>query len=266
MPVVVSNTAPQPGEPLTIAGYGRGDYRTVAGRCTKYVSPGGSQPSEMVELEASARNGDSGGPIFNSRGELAGVLFGTAFGRTMGSYCGRLRWFLNSVTNDFQRMPTPDMLARQQPSPVVPAQFQTQVSPQTGPQPQTPSPTIASAAAVPAEYANPAMSPANAMPQGTPPSNASSSLAAAPAPGTPASASPSGETSARPASAVNASINASPAPGAAKAAASDSAVAAVPSPPTSNFPRTDQLKTIFAAIGVLVVLYQAIRLLGSAVG
>ena len=51
-----------------------------------------------------ARQGDSGGPILNSRGELAGVLFGTAFGRTTGSYCGRLRWFLGSVDGDFQRI------------------------------------------------------------------------------------------------------------------------------------------------------------------
>ena len=46
-------------------------------------------PVEMVELSAAARKGDSGGPILNSRGELAGVLFGAGFGRTTGSYCGR---------------------------------------------------------------------------------------------------------------------------------------------------------------------------------
>ena len=48
----------------------------------------------MVEVAVSARQGDSGGPIFNSRGELAGVLFGEGHGRTSGSYCGRVRWFL----------------------------------------------------------------------------------------------------------------------------------------------------------------------------
>jgi hypothetical protein len=58
----------------------------------------------MVELSAPARNGDSGGPIFNSRGELAGVLFGTAGGETAGSYSGRVRWFLTPVINDFQRL------------------------------------------------------------------------------------------------------------------------------------------------------------------
>ena len=112
-PIAVSNVAPRPGEPLTIAGYGSGSYRAVTGRCTQYVSPGANQPFEMIELSAPARQGDSGGPILNSRGELAGVLFGTAFGRTTGSYCGRLRWFLGSVDVDFQRVSSQALLAQQ---------------------------------------------------------------------------------------------------------------------------------------------------------
>jgi hypothetical protein len=54
-------------------------------------------PFEMVEVAVSARQGDSGGPIFNSKGELAGVLFGEGNGRTSGSYCGRVRWFLSTM-------------------------------------------------------------------------------------------------------------------------------------------------------------------------
>ncbi len=117
-PVPLSNTAPRPGEPLTIAGYGSGQYRTITGRCTQYVAPGLNKPFEMVELSAPARQGDSGGPIFNSRGELAGVLFGTARGQTSGSYCGRVRAFLESVRDDFYRLaPHPAALARQASSP-----------------------------------------------------------------------------------------------------------------------------------------------------
>jgi S1-C subfamily serine protease len=95
--VPVANRAPRPGEVLTIAGYGSGEYRAASGRCTQYVAPGTSFPYEMVEVAVSARQGDSGGPIFNSRGELAGVLFGEGHGRTSGSYCGRVQWFLSSV-------------------------------------------------------------------------------------------------------------------------------------------------------------------------
>ncbi len=102
-PVMLSADAPQRGDPLTIAGYGSGDYRTASGRCTQYVAPGRNRPFEMVELSAGARNGDSGGPIFNNRGELAGVLFGSASGRTTGSYCGRVRWFLGPIVDDFRR-------------------------------------------------------------------------------------------------------------------------------------------------------------------
>ncbi len=121
-PIPLSSQAPRPGDVLTIAGYGSGPYRAVSGRCTEYVAPAENLPYEMVELDAPARQGDSGGPILNSRGELAGVLFGTAFGRTTGSYCGRVRWFLASVDGDFQRLSAQMMLARQarrDPSPLA---------------------------------------------------------------------------------------------------------------------------------------------------
>ncbi|HEY2892860.1 MAG TPA: trypsin-like peptidase domain-containing protein, partial [Pirellulales bacterium] len=93
----LANEAPRPGDVLTIAGYGSGQYRAASGRCTQYVAPGTKFPFEMVEVAVSARQGDSGGPIFNEQGQLAGVLFGEGHGRTSGSYCGRVRWFLTSV-------------------------------------------------------------------------------------------------------------------------------------------------------------------------
>ncbi|MEO8494195.1 MAG: serine protease [Planctomycetota bacterium] len=93
IPIAISTIAPQPGDPLTIAGYGSGNYRAVTGRCTQYVAPGAHMPYEMVEVSAEARQGDSGGPILNERGELAGVLFGAAGGTTSGTFCGRVRWF-----------------------------------------------------------------------------------------------------------------------------------------------------------------------------
>lgn len=114
-PVALAAAAPRPGEPLTIAGYGKGAYRAAPGQCTQYVSPGANQPFEMVEVSSAARQGDSGGPILNGQGELAGVLFGSGFGRTAGSYCGRVRSFLNSTWNDFQHLPANSTLIAQQP-------------------------------------------------------------------------------------------------------------------------------------------------------
>ncbi|WP_425614861.1 trypsin-like peptidase domain-containing protein [Anatilimnocola sp. NA78] len=96
-PLTLSTTAPQPGEWLCIAGYGSGDYRAAAGRCTQYVSPSTNLPYEMVELAAEARQGDSGGPIFNEKGEIAGVLFGSGKGSTSGSYAPRVASFLQGV-------------------------------------------------------------------------------------------------------------------------------------------------------------------------
>jgi hypothetical protein len=96
-PINVTASPPQPGEWLSIAGYGGGSWRTASGRCTQYLAPGVEFPHEMVELAAEARQGDSGGPILNERGELAGVLFGSGPGYTSGSYGGRVLKFLATV-------------------------------------------------------------------------------------------------------------------------------------------------------------------------
>lgn len=102
-PVAISDEPPRPGDLLTIAGYGSGAYRVQSGRCTQYFSPGNNLPNELVELAAAARQGDSGGPIFNSRGELAGVLFGEGGGKTIGSYGGRVDRFLADVIPQVDR-------------------------------------------------------------------------------------------------------------------------------------------------------------------
>ena len=99
-PVAIADRAPQRGDTLTIAGYGSGNYRAVSGRCTQYVAPGINFPYEMVEVSVQARHGDSGGPIFNEQGELAGVLFGAAPGTTSGSYAGRVQQFLLTAWPD----------------------------------------------------------------------------------------------------------------------------------------------------------------------
>jgi hypothetical protein len=100
----------------------------ATGRCTQYVSPGGSHAFEMVELSTPARQGDSGGPIFNRRGELAGVLFGSAAGTTSGSYCGRVDRFLTPVVARLEQLEraTPEsdgeqLIASREPRPAAPA-------------------------------------------------------------------------------------------------------------------------------------------------
>jgi hypothetical protein len=111
-PIPLAAAPPAPGDSLTIAGFGRGPYRAETGRCTEYLAPGSGYPREFVELLATARQGDSGGPILNDRGELAGVLFGESSGRTIGSCSTRVKTFLASVgSRGFTPMPIAEFSA-----------------------------------------------------------------------------------------------------------------------------------------------------------
>mgnify|MGYP003729524357 CR=1 FL=1 len=133
-PIPLAREAPRPGQWLWIAGYGKGSYRAAAGRCTQYFAPGVNMPHEIVELSVGAREGDSGGPILNERGELAGVLFGTSWGTTMGSYCGRVERFLAATASQFQRLaPPPAEFAQQYHNPPPSNAFGPQTQPQRQP-------------------------------------------------------------------------------------------------------------------------------------
>lgn len=104
-PLPISASAPRPGEILWIAGYGSSEFLLQMGRCTQYLAPRKQWPLELVEVAATARQGDSGGPILNQRGELAGVLFGQGDGFTSGSFGGRVLKFLETI-------PAPDFPQR----------------------------------------------------------------------------------------------------------------------------------------------------------
>jgi S1-C subfamily serine protease len=237
-PVPLASLPPRPGEPLTIAGYGSGQYRMITGRCTQYVSPGYHQPFEMVELSAPARQGDSGGPIFNSRGELAGVLFGTAAGQTSGSYCGRVRAFLTSVRDQFFRL---------QPNPALYAQ-----QPVANPQP-TANPSPAAPASPVAASSGPGTANMAANPQPGPMPQGSQVAASRSAP--PAAAIASGDTGWTSASA--------------QPAASDPLAvlqAAVSSELLASEPSTlwNDAKNYLAVVGVGAILFHALKFLTAA--
>jgi serine protease Do len=116
-PARLAMSPPQPGDRLTICGYGQGEYLQQTGRCTDYYSPEVGEPQEIVELNVQARQGDSGGPIFNDRGELAGVLFGAARGTTLGSFGGRVQTFLATLAPDIGAAKQPTTLIAQTPPP-----------------------------------------------------------------------------------------------------------------------------------------------------
>lgn len=226
-PIPLAGEAPRPGEVLTIAGYGSGWYRASAGRCIQYVSPGRNQPFEMVELSTQARLGDSGGPILNGRGELAGVLFGAALGRTTGSYCGRVRRFLSGVGDRFQRLPsgstvTGSTMIAQRPTP----------PPQQQQQPQ-PAPLVALGATSSSASSAPSSGPAY---QDRPPVR---ELAELPMP-TP-----------QPTEAPTVTL---------VAPADEEPIAAVEPVGTGRF---EQIKTVLAVIGIFAILFHGLRLLAA---
>jgi serine protease Do len=263
-PVPIAAEIPQRGDPLAIAGYGSGNYRAQAGRCTQYLSPGAGLPFDIVEVSAAARHGDSGGPIFNARGELAGVLFGEGGGMTSGSASARVRWFLASIgggkTNplpatEFASAPTaPTRSTTSLPSPL--ADFgergrtgegpgvRGQNSPNSSDPP--PSPNGDLLVAVPA-------------PQSAYQPTASYPSTNAPAPIWPPSQPETIHTPADPFAQPSAAVT-----------------AAIPSPEPNAQPATDQVswediaghtpgqqvKTALAALGVLMLLYQVSRRLG----
>jgi hypothetical protein len=94
-PVVISPEIPRPGEWLTACGYGPdGVFRCVRGQLRGFVRSTGTSSYEMLSLGGSARQGDSGGPVFNAQGQLVGVLWGSDGQTIVATYCGRIRAFL----------------------------------------------------------------------------------------------------------------------------------------------------------------------------
>lgn len=155
-PVKIATQPPRPGELLTIHGYGRGKYRIATGHCTTYFAPRIDYPHEMVELDAEARQGDSGGPIFNQAGELAGVLFGAGQGTTLGSFAPRVRCFLASVAPNIDEANNKSIAAADRPAPNVVLPIQGDAGATASSYPSSPwSPPAGLAATKPAANAKP---------------------------------------------------------------------------------------------------------------
>jgi serine protease Do len=94
---VIGHSKPVMGQPLTICGYGSGDYREATGVVSQFVQPDGKSPADIVAINVAARSGDSGGPMLDAEGRLAGVLFGSDKLGAHGSHCIRVRWFIESI-------------------------------------------------------------------------------------------------------------------------------------------------------------------------
>ncbi len=117
MPIALSKQVPAIGDEIHLIGYGGDRYRSVVGRVLQYLAPGkGNTPSELIEVGKNVRHGDSGGPMVDRRGFLAGIIGGSD-GRTNGPHCGRIRVFLGQILRPRKLKPPVIVRPVPQPSP-----------------------------------------------------------------------------------------------------------------------------------------------------
>lgn len=130
-PLPISNETPRLGDTFWVGGYGQSnglaDFEMNHGKLTSYVSlinpdeepgvdssgvaegqPGENREEDIAKMKPSplcetasiqqgVRQGDSGGPILNRYGELAGILWGSDGQCTMGTTCVRMQSFLTQA-------------------------------------------------------------------------------------------------------------------------------------------------------------------------
>ena len=77
----------QRGDKLMAGGFGQqGQWRDMVGQVSSFYGPVGGGEFDMFEMTGGqARQGDSGGPIANERGELVGLIWGSSNGTSMGT-------------------------------------------------------------------------------------------------------------------------------------------------------------------------------------
>jgi hypothetical protein len=87
--------APHQNEPLTFGGFGpHGQFACGVGRLLGYVRMQGTPTADTLRLSGAARQGDSGGPIVNVRGEIVGLIVGTDGRIVIGPSCRPIARFV----------------------------------------------------------------------------------------------------------------------------------------------------------------------------
>jgi len=122
-PVELAETAPAQGEAVTWAGYGENRYARRDSRVSGYARPhdaaGYRPPAELTAFEelvitGTGRDGDSGGPIFDSSGRLAAIVTATNGQTVVGPCCRPIRAFLARVWQRLRGPPDPVEIAVQE--------------------------------------------------------------------------------------------------------------------------------------------------------
>ncbi|MBR4976771.1 MAG: trypsin-like peptidase domain-containing protein, partial [Thermoguttaceae bacterium] len=89
--LTISSSWPRQGETVWRAGFGPNEtLQELAGVVKGYVKTDRYATYETLKIDGSARQGDSGGPVYNASGEIVGVLWGTDGTDAYATYCGRV--------------------------------------------------------------------------------------------------------------------------------------------------------------------------------
>lgn len=89
------------GEPLWSAGYGgSGKYLASKGKAIAFFRNGADLPLDVLCVSGQVRPGDSGGAIFNSSGECAGILWGCDAKGVHGCVAPRVAQFVEGIDDE----------------------------------------------------------------------------------------------------------------------------------------------------------------------
>lgn len=89
--LTISASWPRQGETVWRAGFGPNEtLRELAGSVKGYVKTDRYSTYETLKIDGPARQGDSGGPVYNASGEIVGVVWGTDGVDAYATYCGRV--------------------------------------------------------------------------------------------------------------------------------------------------------------------------------
>lgn len=96
--IPLCETAGLKNETAYIIGFGPvGELRVFPGKISGYSQIRGADGFETMKIATAVRNGDSGGPVVNSRGELIGVVWGTDRNSSYATYIGRIRRIIETA-------------------------------------------------------------------------------------------------------------------------------------------------------------------------
>ncbi len=89
--LTISSSWPRQGETVWRAGFGPNEtLRERSGVVKGYVKTDRYATYETLKIDGPARQGDSGGPVYNASGEIVGVVWGTDGADAYATYCGRV--------------------------------------------------------------------------------------------------------------------------------------------------------------------------------